>query len=145
MRRFRSRAAGVSLGSSGWNSPKPAATRRFAGTPFAMRYFNDGRGARRGQFPVVAEAPGPDSGTLSVCPSDPQDPVDLRRDFLLQFDDRAGKLAHLVLSGAVLITSDRRKQNLGLEDEAVADDADVLAIRKDLAQASEEVRAIAVS
>jgi putative membrane protein len=39
MRRFFERASSVSPGSSGWNSPKPAATRRLAGTPFSMRYF----------------------------------------------------------------------------------------------------------
>ncbi len=37
MRRFLTRASSVSAASSGWNSPKPAATSRFAGTPFSIR------------------------------------------------------------------------------------------------------------
>jgi putative membrane protein len=39
MRRLRVRASSVPVSSSGWNSPKPAATRRFAGTPFSIRNF----------------------------------------------------------------------------------------------------------
>ena len=38
----------------------------------------------------------------------------------------------------------RREQHLGFEHEAVADDADVLAVLQELAQAAEEVRAIAL-
>jgi hypothetical protein len=34
MRRFLARASSLSAVSSGWNSPKPAATSRLAGTPF---------------------------------------------------------------------------------------------------------------
>ena len=37
MRRLRVRASGVSAVSSGWYSPKPAATSRLAGTPFSIR------------------------------------------------------------------------------------------------------------
>ena len=39
MRRFLLRASSLSAGSSGWNSPKPAATSRLAGTPFSIRNF----------------------------------------------------------------------------------------------------------
>ena len=49
-----------------------------------------------------------------------------------------------VLSGRVDVGGARGKQHLRLEDEAVADDADVLAVGEDLAQPPEEVGAVAV-
>ena len=39
MRRFLRQASSFWPSSSGWNSPKPAATRRFGGTPFSIRYW----------------------------------------------------------------------------------------------------------
>src|SRR5262245_53441490 len=39
MRRLRRKSASVLPAAKGWNSPKPAATSRFGGTPLLIRYF----------------------------------------------------------------------------------------------------------
>ena len=62
----------------------------------------------------------------------------------LQLDDGGGQL---VDGGEALDRHGRlarREQHLGLEHEAVADDADVLAVAQQLAQAAEEVGAVAL-
>src|SRR5690606_33378024 len=101
-------------------------------------------GAGRGQFPVVAVASGAGEGNGVGVAVDPEHPVDLGRNLALQCKDRAGELAHLLAAGLVDDLGAGREQHFRLEDEAVADDADVLAVGEDLAQAAEEVGAVAV-
>ena len=80
MRRFLLRASSVSAGSSGWNSPKPAATSRLAGTPFSMRNFTTEveqfSGTKVYGFPVVLSALFDAAGVLvgTRIVSDPRDP-----------------------------------------------------------------------
>ena len=144
MRRLRLRASSLSPGSSGWNSPKPAATSRFAGTPFSIRNFTTEVARADDKLPIVAIAAGAGKRPVVGVAVDAQHPVDLRRNFLLQLDQRLRQLRHLGAAGIVDVRRTDRKQHLGLEDEAVADDADVFAVGKDFAQPPEEIGAVAV-
>ena len=108
IRRFLLRASSVSAGSSGWNSPKPAATSRLAGTPFSIRNFTTEVERADDKLPIVAVAAGAGQRPVVGVAVDAQHPVDLRRDLLLQFDDGVGELLHLDLAGIVdLFGADR--------------------------------------
>src|SRR3546814_12613644 len=101
-----------------------------------------GDGARRRQLPVRGEGEGVDRPAVGV-PVDAQHPVDVVRNVGGDLLQRAGEAGEL--RTAVLL--DRRRaageEDLGLEHEAVADDADVLAAAEDPAQAAEQLRAVA--
>ena len=59
----------MSAASSGWNSPKPAATRRLAGTPLAIRNFTTDMARADDSSQLSLKRPVPDSGLSSVWPS----------------------------------------------------------------------------
>ena len=143
MRRLRLKASSVVPGSIGWNSPKPAATRRCGGTPLLIRYCTTemARAADSSQFDLNGEVAGqrPRIG-MAV---DAQHPIDLRRNLLFQIEQRAGELVEF---GAAFRPQHRGaavEEHLRLEHEAVADDADIGTVAENFAQLAEEVRAIA--
>ena len=143
MRRLRLKASSVVPGSIGWNSPKPAATRRCGGTPLLIRYCTTemARAADSSQFDLNGDV-------AEICRRigvavDAQHPVDLRRNLLLQIEQRAGELVEF---GAAFRPQHRGaavEEDLRLEHEAVADDADVGAVAEDFAQLAEEIRPVA--
>src|SRR3546814_18600520 len=98
-----------------------------------------GDGARRRQLPVRGEGEGVDRPAVGV-PVDAQHPVDVVRNVGGDLLQRAGEAGEL--RTAVLL--DRRRaageEDLGLEHEAVADDADGLAAADELQQAAAELR-----
>ena len=75
---------------------------------------------------------------------DAQHPIDLGGNLLCEIEQRRRELAHLRLPGLVEIAAARGEQHFRLEDEAVADDADVFPVGKDLTQAPEEIGTVAV-
>ena len=77
------------------------------------------------------------------CGRRPHDPVDVRRDLPLEFDEGRGDAVELAAGLAPQRRLAAWKKHLRLEDEAVADDAHVLPVAEDLAQAPEEVGAVA--
>jgi len=74
---------------------------------------------------------------------DLQSPLDLLGDLALKLDDCRSKLVHGCKAFGGHQVAAGGKENFRLEDEAVADDADVLAPGKQFAQAAEEIRAVA--
>ncbi len=91
---------------------------------------------------LLRSRPVPESGRASVWPSTPENPVDLVGDLQAEFLDRVGELVELALAVRVDLFGAGGKQDFRLEDEAVADDPDIGALRQDLAQAAEEVGAV---
>ena len=75
---------------------------------------------------------------------DLQRPVDVARNFLLEFQDRFSDLIHRRHTFRRQRGGAGRKQNFRFKHEAVADDADILAILQQLPQSPKEVRAIAL-
>ena len=73
-----------------------------------------------------------------------QHPVDLRRNLLGEIEQRDSQLLHLRLPFRVEFVAAGGEEHFGLEDEPVADDADVFAVRQDFAQPPEEIGAITV-
>ena len=142
IRRLRRKASSVLPGSSGWNSPKPAATRRCGDTPLLDEVLHHRDRARGGQRPVRGKLRARDRPHVGVA-VDAQHPGDVGRDLLVEVEQRAGELVEL---GAALRAEHRLagvEEHFGLEHEAVADDADVRPVAEDLAQPAEEVGAIA--
>ncbi len=112
----------------------------------AIRNFTTevARAADSSQLSRIAAA-WPDSGTLSVWPSTRSTQLISGGISCCSSMMRGGELLHLDPAGiGLIIVGARREQHFRLEDEAVADDADVLAVGQDLAQAAEEVGAVAV-
>jgi hypothetical protein len=81
---------------------------------------------------------------LSVWPSTRKHPVDFIGDLAGKLDDRLRQLRHLLRSSRVELTATRGEQNLRLEHETVANHPHIFAARQDLAQAAEEIGAVAV-
>lgn len=129
---------------------------RWADTPEAGRHqaigrnalrdqeFDDGRSTGGRQFPVVPEAPYPRQLNIVRVAVHAQHPVDLRRNFLGKVEKGRREFRHLGLPFRVQVAAAGRKEHFRLEDETVADDADVFPIREDLPQPTEEVRTVAV-
>ena len=72
---------------------------------------------------------------------DPEYPVEVLGNPRGQLDQGPGELADLPAPRLLQRRGARREQDLGLEDESVADDGDVPAIAERLAQPAEEFRA----
>src|SRR6266478_8633515 len=116
------------------------------GEPRRWDAFIDGKTHHRQraggrQFPIRRELRIADRATVGV-PVDPQDPVDVRRDLggkLLQRDDHRSKFFFRPVGE---IGASGREQHFRLEYKAVANDANVGALAKYLAQPAEELRAV---
>ena len=74
---------------------------------------------------------------------DAQDPGNIGRDFALEVEHRGGERVERLAPGGADVGLADIEQHRGFEDEAVADDMDVGARAEDLAQAAEEVGAVA--
>ena len=74
---------------------------------------------------------------------DAQHPGDFRRDLSLELQHCLGQLVELALAGGVDLVVAGIEQHFRLEDETVADHADVGALRQDFSEATEEVGTIA--
>ena len=100
--------------------------------------------ARRGrQRPVRGELRACDRARVGVA-VDAQHPGDVGRNLLVEVDERRRRCgrARRDASGRI-VAWPALEQHLGLEHEAVADDADVGPVAEDLAQPPEEIRAVA--
>src|SRR5271169_1546611 len=74
---------------------------------------------------------------------DPQDPRDVGRDLPRQVVDRGSQIIERLMSGLANLRLGRFKKYRGFEHEAIADYAHARPIAQNLAQATEEIRAIA--
>src|SRR5687768_644540 len=101
-----------------------------------------GDGAGGGEIPVRPEGGGGDRIDVGMT-VDTQYPADVGGDFLLKLAQGNRQLAHFVQALIVDLGRSLGEQHLRLKDEAVADDADVGALREDLAKTAEELRAVA--
>lgn len=70
-------------------------------------------------------------------------PWDVGGDFGLELADRRGELHELLAAGVIERGRADLEEDVRPEDEAVADDLDVLAVAENLAEAAEEVRPVA--
>ena len=143
MRRLRLNASSVVPGSIGWNSPKPAATRRCGDTPLPIRYCTTemARAAESSQLVLNGEVA--ESCRVSVWPSTRSTQLISGGNLFFQVEQGGGELVEL---GAAFRPQHRRaaiEEDFRLEHEAVADDADVGAVAEDFAQLAEEIRAVA--
>ena len=99
------------------------------------------RAAERSQF--VANLPVPESGRLSVWPSTRKHPRNVGWDIRGDLFHRGRDLVEFGHALGFEIGLAGIEEHLGLEHEAVADDADIGAIAEDISQAAKEIGAIA--
>ena len=144
MRRFLASASSVSPSSSGWNSPKPAATRWSGGMPLSIRKRTTEMARPADSSQLERKRPRAGDRALVGVAVDAQHPGDVRRDFLAAARRSASaSLSSSTWPCGVDLVGAGGEEHLRLEDEAVADDADVGTVAEDLAQAAEEVGAVA--
>src|ERR1700727_2107007 len=74
---------------------------------------------------------------------DAQDPGNVRRYLTFEIDDRSAEIVQRLMTGGADLGFARIEQDRGFEDETVADHPDARPRAKDLAQAAEEIGAIA--
>ena len=143
MRRLRLNASSVVPGSIGWNSPKPAATRRCGDTPLPIKYCTTEMARAADSSQLVLNGEVAESCRVSVWPSTRSTQLIPDGNLFFQIKQRGGELVEL---GAAFRPQHRCaaiEEHFRLEHEAVADDADVGAVAEDFAQLAEEIRAVA--
>ena len=73
---------------------------------------------------------------------DPEHPVDVGGNFGGDLTQRPGQLKELILAGVAQVRQPLGKQDLGLEDEAVADDAHARLGAQYVAEPAEKLRTV---
>ena len=143
MRRLRLKASSVVPGSIGWNSPKPAATRRCGATPLLIRYCTTEIARAADKLPVRLELRVAGERPRVGVAVDPQHPVDLRRNLFFELEQGGRELVELGAALGPQHGGAAVEEYLRLEHKAVADDADVGTVAENFAQLAKEIRAVA--
>ena len=143
MRRLRRKASSVSPDRPAGIRQSPAATRRSAGNAVLDQIAHDRRCARADDNSQFDGKCALLIGCLSVWPSTSQDPVDVVGDLAAISFKPLGHAGRAAARRRAELALPGGKQHFGLEDEAVADDADVAPVAQGLAQLAEEFRAVA--